>query len=79
MSDISVQRALQMSAPALLAWVRANKLSRKELALVIDDLAAAKRAPGRTRKQGYEDFVTWDALGIELYRTLFEKADADCH
>jgi hypothetical protein len=65
-----VQRALQMSPPALLAFVRHQGLSRAELELVIADLAAAKRAPGRTRKEGYNDFVTRDGLGIELRRLL---------
>jgi hypothetical protein len=40
------------------------------LELVIADLAAAKRAPGRTRKEGYDDFVTRDGLGVELCRLL---------
>ena len=70
MSDVSVQKALQMSAAALLAFVRTNTLSRAELALVIDDLAAARRVPGRTRKQAYDDFVTKNALGIELHRVF---------
>jgi hypothetical protein len=69
-SPVRVQRALQMSAPALLAFVRHKGLSRAELELVIADLAAAKRAPGRTRKEGYDDFVTRDGLGVELCRLL---------
>jgi hypothetical protein len=69
-SPVRVQRALQMSPPALLAFVRQQGLSRAELELVIADLAAAKRAPGRTRKEGYNDFVTRDGLGIELRRLL---------
>lgn len=65
-----MQRALQMWAPALLAFVRQNGLSRAELELVIEDLAAAKRAPGKTRQEGYDDFVTRNGIGIELYRLL---------
>ncbi len=59
-----------MSAPALLAFARHNGLSRAELEVVIADLAAAKRAPGRSRQEGYDDFITRDGLGIELYRLL---------
>jgi hypothetical protein len=55
-SPVRVQRAL--SAAALLAFVRQNGLSRAELELVIEDLATAKRAPGKTRQEGYDDFVT---------------------
>jgi hypothetical protein len=68
MNEVLIQRALRMSAPTLLEFVKNRGLSRAELQLVIEDLAAAKRTPGRTRKQGYDDFVTKDALGIELYR-----------
>jgi len=75
-SEVSVQSALQMSAPSLLVFARNKRLSRSELGIVIEDLAAARRAPGRTRKQGYNDFVTQDALGIELHR-LFAAAGAD--
>ena len=77
MGDVSVQKALQMSASALLAFVRTNTLSRAELALVIDDLAAARRAPGRTRKQAYDDFVTKNALGIELYQAFAAMARSE--
>ena len=70
MSEVLIQRALQMSAPALLSFVRKRALSRAQLRLVIEDLAAAKRVPGQTRKQGYDDFVTKDTLGIELHRVL---------
>jgi hypothetical protein len=66
MSEALIQRALQMSAPALLASVRKRVLSRAQLRLVIEDLDAARRAPGQTRKQAYDDFVTKDTLGIEL-------------
>jgi hypothetical protein len=69
-SPLRVQRALQMSAPALLAFVQGKGLSRAELEVVIADLAAAKRAPGRTRQQGYDDYISQDGLGIELYRLL---------
>ena len=68
MNPVQVQRALQMSAPALLAFVQRRSLSRAELEVVIADLAAAKRAPGRTRQQGYDDYVSRDGLGMELYR-----------
>jgi hypothetical protein len=67
-SPVRVQRALQMPAPASLAFVRHKGLSRAELELVIADLAAAKRAPGRIRQEGYDDFVTQDRLGVELCR-----------
>ena len=70
MNPLQVQRALQMSAPALLAFVQRRSLSRAELEVVIADLAAAKRAPGRTRQQGYDDYVSRDGLGMELYRLL---------
>jgi len=70
MNPLQVQRALQMSAPALLAFVQRKGLSRAELEVVIADLAAAKRAPGRTREQGYDDYVHRDGLGVELYRLL---------
>jgi hypothetical protein len=73
-SPVRVQRALQMSAPALLAFVRHRGMSRAELEVVIADLAAAKRAPGKTRKEGYDDFVTRDGLGIELQRLLVTAA-----
>jgi hypothetical protein len=68
-----------MSAPALLAFVKTDRLSQDELAVVIDDLASAKRTPGRTRKQGYHDFVTNDALGVELYRIFTERAASRPH
>ena len=74
MSEALIQRALQMSAPALLAFVKKRVLSRSQLRLVIEDLAAARRAPGQTRKQGYDDFVTKDTLGIELHRFLAATA-----
>jgi hypothetical protein len=70
MSEVLIQRMLQMSAPALLAFVKNRSLSRAHLRLVIEDLAAARRAVGQTRRQGYEDFVTKDTLGIELHRIL---------
>ena len=54
----------------LLAFVQRRRLSRAELEVVIADLAAAKRAPGRTRQQGYDDYVSRDGLGMELYRLL---------
>ena len=60
--------------PSLLAFVKANGLSRAQLDLVIEDLAAAKRMPGRSRKQSYNDFIMTDALGIELYRIYAESA-----
>src|SRR5215472_15010873 len=60
MNPSQVQRALQMSAPALLAFVQRKGLSRAELEVVIADLSAAKRAPGRTRQQGYDDYVHSD-------------------
>ena len=69
-SPLRVQRALLMSAPALLAFVRGKGLSRAELEVVIADLAAAKRGPGRTRQQTYDDYISQDALSIELYRLL---------
>src|SRR5215831_21314708 len=69
-NPLQVQRALQMSAPALLAFIQRKGLSRAELEVVIADLAAAKRAPGRTRQQGYDDYVHRDGLGVELYRLL---------
>ena len=72
MRELQVQRALQMSGQALLAFVKDNGLSRTELEVVIKDLAAAKRAPGRSRQQGYADFITQDRLGVELYRLLIE-------
>ena len=72
MSELQVQRALQMSGQALLAFVKDNGLSRAELEVVIKDLAAAKRAPGRTRQEGYSDFITQDRLGVELYRQLLK-------
>jgi len=70
MGELQVQRALRMSGQALLAFVKNNGLSRAELEVVIKDLAAAKRAPGRSRQQGYADFITQDRLGVELYRLL---------
>ena len=63
-----------MAAPVLLAFVKKRVLSRAQLRLVIEDLAAARRAPGQTRKQGYDDFVTKDTLGIELHRILTATA-----
>jgi hypothetical protein len=75
MNDVSIQKALQMSPPALLAFVRTKALSRSELRVVIDDLAAARRVPGQTRTQAYLDFVTADALGRELYEALNAVAD----
>ena len=72
MRELQVQRALQMSGQALLAFVKDNGLSRAELEVVIKDLAAAKRAPGRSRQQGYADFITQNRLGVELYRLLIE-------
>ena len=74
-SPVRVQRALQMSGRALLAYVQNEGLSRAELELVITDLATAKRAPGRTRQEGYDDFVTQDGLGIELHRLLVTAAE----
>ena len=72
MRELQVQRALQMSGQALLAFVKDNGLSRAELEVVIKDLAAAKRAPGRSRQQGYAHFITQNRLGVELYRLLIE-------
>lgn len=69
-SPLRVQRALLMSAPALLTFVRGQGLSRAELEVVIADLATAKRGPGRTRRQAYDDYISRDGLGIELYRLL---------
>jgi hypothetical protein len=43
MSEVLIQRVLQMSAPALLAFVKNRGLSRAQLRLVIEDLAAAKQ------------------------------------
>jgi len=77
MSEVSIQKALQMSASALLAFARTNTLSRAELAVVIDDLAAARRAPGRTRKQAYDEFVTRNPLGIELYQVFAAMAGSE--
>ena len=77
MNPLQVQRALQMSAPALLAFVQRRSLSRAELEVVIADLAAAKRAPGRTRQQGYDDYVSRDGLGMELYRLLLTAPCAE--
>ena len=74
-SELHVQRALQMSGQALLAFVKDNGLSRAELEVVIKDLAAAKRAPGRSRQEGYNDFITQDKLGVELYRQLLKAPD----
>jgi hypothetical protein len=73
-SPVRVQRALLMSAPALSAFAQHRGLSRAELEVVIADQAAAKRAPGKTRKEGYADFVTRDGLGIELHRVLVTAA-----
>jgi len=67
-SEVLIQRALQMSGPSLLAFVKNDGLSRAELKIVIDDLAAAKRAKGQTRKQAHNEFITRDELGVELYR-----------
>jgi hypothetical protein len=64
-----------MPGKALLAFVKGNGLSRAELEVVIKDLAAAKRAPGRNRQEGYSDFITKDKLGIELYRQLLKAAN----
>ena len=75
MSELQVQRALQMSGQALLAFVKDNGLSRAELEVVIKDLAAAKRAPGRSRQEGYNDFITQDKLGVELYRQLLKARE----
>ena len=74
MSEALIQRALQVSAPVLLAFVKKRVLSRAQLRLVIEDLAAARRAPGQTRKQGYDDFVTKHTLGIELHCILAATA-----
>jgi len=74
MSEVLIQRALQMPASTLLSFVRKRALSRAQLRLVVEDLAAARRAPGQTRKQGYDDFVTKDTLGIELHRILAAPA-----
>ena len=74
MSEILIQRVLQMPAPALLAFVKNRGLSRAQLRLVIEDLAAARRAAGQTRRQGYEDFVTKDTFGTELHRILAATA-----
>jgi hypothetical protein len=76
MSEALIQRALQMSAPVLLAFVKKRVLSRAQLRLVIEDLAAARRAPGQTRKQAYDNFVTNDTLGIELHRSATESLQA---
>jgi hypothetical protein len=71
-SEARVQTALQMSGRPLLALVKDGGLFRAELEIVIADLAAAKRAAGRTRQEGYNDFITRDSLGIELYRQLLK-------
>jgi hypothetical protein len=67
--------ALQMSGRALLAFVKDMGLSRVELEIVIADLVAARRAAGRTRQEGYNDFITQDKLGVELYRQLLKAPD----
>jgi len=64
-----------MSGQALLAVVKDNGLSRAELEVVIKDLAAAKRAPGRSKQEGYSDFISQDKLGVELYRQLLKASD----
>jgi hypothetical protein len=74
MSEVLIQRALQMSAPTLLSFVRKKALSRAQLRLVIEDLAAARRVPSQTRKQAYDEFVTKDTLAIELHRILAATA-----
>jgi hypothetical protein len=74
-SETRVQTALQMSRRALLALVKDDGLSRTELEIGIADLAAAKRAAGRTRQEGYNDFITRDNLGVELYRQLLKARD----
>ena len=75
MDEARVQKALQMSARALLSLVQGNGLSRAELEIVIADLAGAKRASGRTRLEGYNDFITRNKLGVELYRQLLKARE----
>jgi hypothetical protein len=74
-SEARVQTALQMSGRSLLALVQDDGLSRAKLEIVIADLAAAKRAAGRTRREGYNDFITRDRLGVELYRQLLKARE----
>ena len=74
-SGARVQKALQMSGRALLALVQDNGLSRAELEIVIADLAGAKRAAGRTRQEGYDDFITRNKIGVELYRQLLKARE----
>jgi len=74
MSDVLIQRALQMSPHALLAFVKNRGLSRAQLQVVIEDLAAARRAPSHSRKQGYDDFVTKNVVGMELHRIFVTTA-----
>src|SRR5262249_50943489 len=49
-------------------------LSRAQLQVVIEDLAAARRAPGHSRKQGHDDFVTKNVVGMELHRIFVTTA-----
>jgi hypothetical protein len=42
---------------------------------VIADLAGAKRTAGRTRQEGYNDFITQNKLGVELYRQLLKARE----
>ena len=74
-NEARVQTALQMSGRALLSLVQGNGLSRAELEIVIADLAGAKRTAGRTRQEGYNDFITRNKLGVELYRQLLKARE----
>jgi hypothetical protein len=68
MGELQVQRARKCQGRHY--WL--SRISRAELEVVIKDLAAAKRVPGRSRRQGYADFIAQDRLGLELYRLLLK-------
>jgi formate-dependent phosphoribosylglycinamide formyltransferase (GAR transformylase) len=62
----TITKAMQMPERQMIAFCKTDAISKRELSVLIDDMAQAKRERGESREQAFSKFVTRDPLGRDL-------------
>ncbi len=74
-----IEKMAGMNERELIAFAKTDKVSKAELGVLIDDMAAAQRERGESFEQSFTRLITEDRAGAALYKIFHEAPGRDHH